>query len=262
MNSLVREFFTAGEGGIEEVFFLEEKRDLGWEEASQLCPALPRGWYELSRLISEDRIEFARDFWLSKLPFQPSVHAWIEEFFGTLDDVNVVLVRKKKEELFSPELVYSLNENRSFFRGKPAAAEEDLFRLQEEIPFPIPRDYLSFAKIHNGFGKLSEMGLLKVEKVPDARRKLIRDFIEKDLTSGDLPVDLGSLVPFYESSGLLSYQCFYADWYPGSEMGNVNVSMIDHTISDTSDPKIGMEEKAFPSFLDWLGRFLEGMSVE
>ncbi len=112
----------------------------------------------------------------------------------------------------------------------------------------------AFIKIHNGFGKLSELNLLNLEDIPSARRK-IREMVLKaphPVKSGETVVDPSSLVPFFEVSGLSSYQCFYADWYPGNEMGNVYFSGIDYTVSNTSKREAWYDNGAFPTFLEWL----------
>ena len=74
-------------------------------------------------------------------------------------------------------------------------------------------------------------------------------------------IDPENLIPFYEDYGLNSFQCFFADWYPNSEMGNVYLSGINYTISDTSDRRNWSEVKAFPHFLGWLVDYLEGMGA-
>jgi hypothetical protein len=79
--------------------------------------------------------------------------------------------------------------------------------------------------------------------------------------SGFVAVDPGTLVPFYESSGLNSFQCFYADWYPGSEMGNLYFSGLDYTVSDLTRQSAWEENGAFPTFLEWLASYLEGMEI-
>ena len=266
MNSLIRQFFSAdksGEGAFKEVLFLSESPELSWEAAEKKSSDLPRAWFELSRLSPKDRVEFTRDFWLDRLPYHPSAHPLFYEFFEQLDDVAVVLTQTDEEENLSAELVYSLGDNSCFFRGKPPCSDEDLLELRNEIRIPLPQDYLSFVRIHSGFGKLSEMGLLPLGEVANAKRRLM-DLIlrsEKRLMSGKQRVEPGSLIPFYEAFGLDSFQCFYADWYPSNEMGNVYLSGIDYTISDTSKTGTWPDSLAFPTFSDWLAYYLQGMSI-
>jgi hypothetical protein len=264
MNSLIRQFFSGSkENQFKEVRFLNEEPNITWEEISKVAFDLPRGWFELSRVSPQDRIEFTRDFWLDRIPYHPSAHPAFFEFFEQLDDVAVVLMRKIEGEPMDAELVYSFADNSSFFRGKPPCAEGDIQELKNEIEVSLPRDFLSFAKIHNGFGKLSEMGLLEIQEIADARRRVIEMILKTDkrVKSGELDVDPGALYPFFEALGLSSFQCFYSDWYPGSEMGNVYLSGIDYTISDVSNKKSWSENLAFPTFSEWLSYYLQGMNL-
>ena len=147
--------------------------------------------------------------------------------------------------------------------GEPPCGDADIQELRNEIDVSLPRDYLSFLKIHNGFGKLSEMGMLEIQEIADARRRVIEMILktEKRVRSGELIVDAGALFPFFEALGLSSFQCFYSDWYPGSEMGNVYLSGIDYTISDVSNKKSWVENLAFPTFSEWLSYYLQGMNL-
>lgn len=264
MNPLAQQFFKENkEGEFKAVLFLSEERDATWEQVSKMAFNLPRGWFELSRVRPEDRIEFTLEFWLDRLPYHPRAHPAFFEFFSLLDDVAVVLTRRKEDEPLEAELIYSLADNRSFFRGKLPCSEEDLRGLSEEIGVDLPKDFLAFAKIHNGFGKLSEMGLLEVGEIPAAKRR-VADLLlraEHGLKSGPDFVDPASLIPFYEVLGLSCFQCFYRDWYPEGEMGNVYLSGMDDTLSDVSDKKAWNEELAFPSFSEWLVSYLQGMNL-
>lgn len=264
MNSLVRSFFGGKEEtSFKEVIFLSEEPQATWDQMTKKAPDLPRGWFELSRISARDRIDFTRDFWLDRMPYHPSAHPAFFEFFEQLDDVAVVLSRKKDDEALSAELVYSLADGSTFFRGKSPCTERDIAELKSEIDVNVPLDYLSFVRIHNGFGKLSEMGVFEIGDLAYARRRVMDLLIQTDkrVKSGGADVDPGALIPFYESLGLASFQCFYTDWYPGSEMGNVYLSGIDYTLSDVSDKKAWVENLAFPTFSEWLAYYLQGMNL-
>ncbi len=267
MNALVQEFYHTsakkGESVFDSVLFLSESKE-SWEKTRALCGDLPRGWYELSRISCADRIAFTRDFWIGKLSYHPSFYKFISDFFGRLDDVDVILSRESKGAPWIAEMVYSLKENRSFFRGSPPCKEEDLAALKGSFNVILPRDYLSFLEIHNGFGKLSELGLLSAKEVISVREKLMNSLLanEKSLMNRGRVVDPGALIPFFASFGTDSYQCFFSDWYPGNEMGNVYFSGIDYTLSECSDPKEWFDQLAFPTFLDWMAFYMEGNSQE
>lgn len=264
MNSLAKQFFSkTKDSPFLNVRILTEERDFSWDEMNHVAFDLPRAWFELSRIDPVDRVEFTRDFWLDKLPYHPRAHPRFFEFFEKIDDVAVVLLQRVQEEPMDAELVYSFQDNSSFFRGKPPITESGLELLKDAVETSLPRDYLSFLSIHNGFGKLSEMGLLEAEEIPEKKRKIFDMLMESDrrIRSLDRDVDPGSLIPFYEAIGLSSYQCFYQDWYPGSEMGNIYLSGIDYTLSDLAQKDLWEQNLAFASFSEWLSRYLQGMMV-
>lgn len=260
MNTLVRKYFQE-DVHYEKVLILSEQSNSDWMDVRQKVPDMPRGWFELSCLPAEDRITFICDFWLRTLPFHPVCHASIQDFFASLDDVGVVLTKKNASWIV--QLVYSLGDNSSFFRGLVPASESACEELMGELSFAFPKDWVAFTKIHNGFGKLSELELLKVEDIPGAKRRVMEMMLRAEhfVKSGDILVDPGSLAPFFEVIGMNSFQCFYADWYPSSEMGNVYFSGIDYTLSNISCQEIWGENGAFPTFTEWLVSYLEGMSV-
>jgi len=263
MNSQIRDFFKVNgsqDPHFQEVRFLSEEKELQWEEVEKT--GLPRGWFELSQVSFEDRVEFSREFWLKRLSFHPTATPGIAEFFDQLDDVAVVICRQTKEEPWRAELVYSLADNSTFFRGLPPADEEEIDWAKKQLREDLPKDFWGFYRLHNGFGKLTELGLLPLDELQDARERLINSVIKSDrpLRMLEQWIDPSSLVPFYEEYGLGSFQCFNSEWYPSSEMGNVYFSAIDYTLSDISDRKTWAENLAYPTFLEWLTAFLEGMN--
>lgn len=227
MNELVRAYYRGGNEEFREVVFLHE----GDADA----PDLPQGWRQLAQV--EGRVGLVRDFWLSRLPFHPKVTRRIESFFAQLDDV-VPVVCRGVDEIWS-ELVYSLADGSTFFRG--LAPLRDPFPLQEAYP----RDFLSFLAVHNGFGRLSEVGLLRAEELLDRREELIEECMQSELPprfQGKL-LDPSSLFPFYESLGVL--QCFYGP------LGNLDICRLDAKMGD-------LESSIYPTFLEWLTAYLEG----
>lgn len=259
MNQLVYKYFQEEEH-FEEALFLSEHPEKDWESLLKIAPDLPRPWFELSRLTAEDRIEFSREFWLKALPYRPSMHRAILEFFRKLDDVGIVL---SLDGRWTSRLIYSFKDNSCFFQGLPPATSNRLMALEKEFDFLFPKDWMAFMKIHNGFGKLLELGVLRVEEMSDARRRVMQMVLEAKhpiMSKGHI-IDARALVPFYEAFGLNSFQCFFSDWYPEGEMGNVYFSGIDYTISDTSYGEVRESVGSFPNFLVWLISFLEGMDI-
>jgi hypothetical protein len=77
------------------------------------------------------------------------------------------------------------------------------------------------------------------------------------MTSKGAPVNPKSVIPFYESFGIPFYQCFWGEWYPQQEMGNVYFSHTTKTISDVGGTDSSAESMAFQTFVEWLMFYLE-----
>ncbi len=252
---------SAPHSHFHQVIALHHTPSLGWADAVQFAPSLCRGWYELAQLPTQDRIEFTRDFWLAKLPYHSKLNGFIIQFFASLDDLGIFLTQQKYEDPFLPHLVYSLSDNSGFFHGESPAHESEIIRLQKEFPNDIlPIDYLAFLRIHNGFTKLTDTGILPSLKVKES----YQDFqliLEKEkepiMTSGGTPVNPASLIPFYESFGMPFFQCFWKEWYPEQEMGNVYYSALDRVIATWDQKNESAETMAFQTFTDWLMFYLE-----
>lgn len=227
MNELVRAYYRGGNEEFREVVFLHE--------GDAAAPDLPLGWRQLAQV--QGRVGLVRDFWLAKLPFHPKATPRIEAFFAQLDDV-VPVVCRGVDEIWS-ELVYSMADGSTFFRG--LAPQVDSLPMQEMYP----RDFVSFLSIHNGFGRLSEVGLIRGEDLLDRRAELIEEFVQSESPvkwKGKI-LDPSALYPFYESLGVL--QCFYGP------VGNLDICALDGKMSE-------LEHAVFPTFIEWLAAFLEG----
>lgn len=259
MSALVRNYFQ--NNGFDEVLFLNELPEKPLEEVQTLCPEMPRGWFELSHLKREDRVEFTSDFWMRSFSFHPKGSTSLSSFFALLEDVGPVLFRKGA--VWDVEMIYALSQDRCFFRGKVPVKEMDLIEEMGSAEFDLPRDFLSFLRIHGGLGKLSEVGILGLKGMREAKAHLMELILHRE---DPIETDKGLLnpsflLPFYEDQGLSSFQCFYADWYPESEMGNVYFSGVDYKISNIRDRIQWTSELAFPTFLHWLAHYLGGMST-
>lgn len=247
-------------GHFHRVVALHEEPVVDWEEASNLVPTLCRGWYELARLSVQDRIEFTREFWISKLPYHPKLTDFLIGFFDSLDDIGVFLIQKKYGDPFEVTMVYSLAGNSGFFHGEPPASEADIIQLQKEFPdYILPRDYLAFLQIHNGFAKQMDTGLIKSTLMKECYDKFQMILSEEDQlsTNKNKPVNPHALIPFYQSFNLPFFQCFWSEWYPEQEMGNVYYSGFDKTIFACVKKMDCDETMAFETFLDWLMFYLE-----
>lgn len=246
------------------VIVLHEAPDIDWKVISQQVPALPKGWYELAHLPSRDRIEFLRDYWLSKLPYREKISEFLMQFFENLEDIAVYITQKKFDDPYDVHLVYNLKDDTGFYRGAPPINEEGIARIKKDFSQVIlPADYLAFLKIHDGFWKTTDStGITQSWQMRALYEKFQEMMAQVDIikTSEGKEVDPKSLIPFYESFGMPFFQCFWSDWYPEEEMGNVYFSNLTKTIACPNDPNSSQENMAFPTFLDWLKFYLERIS--
>lgn len=248
-------------GHFHQVIPLHDTPHLQWEEVKKLSPTMSRGWYELSRLSFQDRLEFTQDFWLTKLPYSPAFHEFLDSFFAGLDDIGVFLTQQKYQDPFVPHIVYSLKHNSGFFQGGVPASDEAIISLQKEFPnYILPADYLAFLQIHDGFAKFTDTGIVPsrdMKSCYDRFQMLIQETEGVVTTSNGDRVNPSLLIPFYESFGLPFFQCFWAEWYPDQEMGNVYFSLSLKKIATSINREESAETLAFQTFMDWLMFYLE-----
>jgi len=265
MNSLAFEFYEkavkdgAEESTFSKVVYLDEHTELSFDDVKNMCPEFPKGWYELRRLSAKDKIDFVQEYWKLSLAFVPNFNSFITAFFSTFDDIGIFLFEYPYEDKYTAEMVYSSADNRSFFRGSIGASRETIHQFAYQFNNTLPSDYLSFLKVHNGFAKGSDQGILPTFAVQERSQQLHEYMMNRSnlATCRGKPVEPNSLIPFYDSHGIGDFQCFYLDWRPGMDAGNVYYSSSDNTISDYTSIKNLSEQLAFSSFFDWLIFYLE-----
>ncbi len=268
MDKHVDEFYQclsedSPKGRFHDVIPLHLRTDMSWSEIVEKVPQMSRGWYELSRISAKDRIEFTYDHWCEMMPYNPRTETALEHFFASLDDIGIFLVQKMGSEPYRVEMVYSLGNNSGFYRGGLPADESDIVNLQKYFEkYILPEDYLAFLQIHNGFWKTTDCsGIARAADLSKQYEKF-QELLSKEgsiSTSKGEPVDPKSLIPFYESFGMPYYQCFWGEWYPEQEMGNVYYSSEVKAIPSVVNLK-GEDlfaALAFPTFGDWLAFYLE-----
>jgi len=267
MNPFVWQFYQNKNDieGIKDPFFefiyLDGDKKYSWDELDRMAPFFPRAWYELIQLPSQYRIEFMKATWKKILPFSPKLNVFLDLFFSKIEDIGVFLIRDFPEDNYVCELVYSLKDQKTFFRGFAPATDEDIDQLSSSFHLVLPQDYLCFLKIHNGFTKANDTGLTILENLFSTTVKL-HNQIERcslNLEVQNKPIDPKSLIPFYQCFGRDAYQCFFLDWYTKNGIGNVYYSMPENKISNI---QIGMNDLAFNSFLEWLQFYLEEVDME
>lgn len=266
MGQHTKEYFSQfsndmSKGHFHKVIALHEKPELSWESISKIAPELCKGWFELSCLSSQDRIEFTQDFWLAKEPYHPKLDEFLTKFFGSLEDIAVYITQKKYDDPYEAHLVYCLKDDAGFFRGGPPATEKELANLQKAFSnFILPADYLAFLQIHNGFHKTTDCTGLICSSYMESAYKAFQKLMDEQgilTTYKGTIVDPSKLIPFYESFGMPFFQCFWAEWYPENEMGNVYYSGMTKTISDVESNDPSSENMVFPTFTDWLMFYME-----
>ncbi|MGK5594842.1 MAG: SMI1/KNR4 family protein [Parachlamydiaceae bacterium] len=262
MDRHLKDFYQSSPEGssrgcFHKVLALHDGCQHRWEDLSTLSPSLPKGWFELVHLSSEDRISFVKEFWLSKFSSNPGFK---DHFFTQLDDICVFLVQKKFDDPFDCHMVYSLKDNGGYFKGLPPAKEQDIQRIRNAfIEFILPEDFYQFLTIHDGFSKATDTGIIKSSELEQSYQSFQEMLAKEDsiTTSLGYTVNPNTLIPFYESFGMPFFQCFWAEWYPDSEMGNVYFSGLTKTISNVKCADPTSENMAFPTFIAWLNFYLE-----
>lgn len=270
MNHHVKDFYKqfsedSPKGQFHKVIALNDSQDISWNEIHSSVPSLPRGWFELAHLKISDRIEFTRDFWIAKLPYNPHLAQFLVNFFNSIDDIQIFLVQPKFDDPFESHMVYSLKNNAGFFKGHPPVMEADILQMESDFTDVIfPKDYLSFLQIHDGLCKTTDCTGIFCSKIIKPKYEMLQHIISnlgKELTNTrGVNANPKSLIPFYESFGMPFYQCFYKDWYPEDEMGNVYYSGNTNMISDVKNLDPSSEAMAFATFSEWLIFYLETIS--
>ncbi len=267
MNTHVREFYGLDnklvETPFQDVIFLSGDKSLNFEQITSKCPNFPKGYFELCHLNLKDRIEFVASFWEKTLTYVPHVHDFYKEFFSRLEDIGVILVKKDVDIHYECHFIYSVDDDHTFYKGKPSINNEQLETLKAEFEEILPEDYLDFLKIHDGFAKDGDLGLIHSSDLLRERRLLqtkLASLPQKALFQGSqLLPDM--LIPFYKSFGLDIYQCFVKGWYPDKGMGNTLFSLSEGYLSDYNDLMSSAKNLAFPTFLDWLMFYMEVIDV-
>ncbi len=267
MDNHVNDYFSESsdqtpKGNFHKVIAVHNSPEITWKSFSQKIPDLCKGWFELVHLPSKDRIEFTRDFWLTKLPYHPNLNDFLIRFFDSVDDIGLFITQQKFDDPFEAHLIYNLKGGNSFFRGACPATEDRIMRLQKLFPdIILPDDYLAFLQIHDGFCKTTDCtGIISSKKMEETYQRFQALLAQEEPPQegyAQQSFDPKTLIPFYESFGMPFFQCFWSEWYPEHEMGNVYYSGLTKTISNVKNNNSSIENMAFQTFTDWLMFYLE-----
>jgi len=241
-----------------DIIFLNEKSS--FDELKKVAPTLPRGWFELLFLDNRDRIDFVKQFWQAKLLYNVKTHETLIKFFQRVDDIYVVLTRDINQEYFEANLVYSTINEKVFFRAKPPLTDEEISYISNRFFNFLPRDFLSFLKVHNGFAKTNDIGILDATALSEFTLFFIQEISSKGkvIKCGDESINPQSLIPFYQSNDF-NFQCFYLDWYPSISIGNLFYSSRENSLSDYHNSF--NDNMSFFTFFDWLIFYIEDVDV-
>ncbi|MCH9626039.1 MAG: hypothetical protein S4CHLAM123_12280 [Chlamydiales bacterium] len=248
---------------FQKVIALHASPEIEWEEISKLIPFLPRGWFELARLPVQDRIEFTQDYWLSQIPNDSDKGLRLErqllDFFENLEEIGIFATQTHQSSFFDVHMVYSLKNGMGFFQGSPPASDEKIEGLINRFErVVLPSDFLAFLRIHDGFSKYTDTGMIPTKDMARIYQRLQRLLADDTLINPEgVALNPNSLIPFYESYGLHCYQCFCTDWLPEGGIGNLFFAEHERTLSHLIDRKNKGKNLAFASFLEWLIFYLE-----
>ncbi|MFA6119387.1 MAG: SMI1/KNR4 family protein [Parachlamydiales bacterium] len=258
MNNSVAEYYQKNLiSGFEDIIIVEKETKASFEELKKLAPNFPKAWHELSQLDLSDKIEFSSLFFSKTIPYLPHIYPKVLDFFSNLEDLSVIMSKKPKLPNYDVELVYSMMNDSTFFRGRPPLDSFSISLVNRQFNESLPHDFLSFLKIHNGFAKNNDSGVIEAENIYDVTNNML-DLIEdqkKIVTCNNQIIDPKDLIFFYQSYQKVDFQCFYNRWVSNSDIGNVYYSYSDSTISNFHDK--ATENMAFATFLDWLVFYLE-----
>lgn len=268
MDEHIKDFFCQfsdknPHGQFHKVIALHDAPDGEFELIARALPAASRGWLELAQLPTLDRIELTKDFWQTKMRDYPRFSHFLDKFFATIQDIGIYITQHRFDDPLCCHMVYSLPNESGFFRGMLPASEDDLITIQSYFSeWVLPADYLAFLQVHNGFAKTTDCTGITATTCLVKNYEHFQNFLNQQdplFTSKGKPVDSKALIPFYESFGMPFYQCFWGEWHPEGEMGNVYYSGLTHSIIDPDNDVGTAEQMAFSTFSDWLIFYLEGI---
>ena len=261
MDRPLLEYYTARSpqypaGHFHAVIDLETHLKMGWEKLVQICPSLPHGWFELVHLADVDRMELMQEHWLLKISPHSKIKEAIAKFFLSLDHIGVFLSQRTYDDPFEPELIYRLSGSGEFFRGRPGATLEEIGGLQKEfVEYILPVDYTSFLRIHDGFAKRRDIGMLGSRDLALACIDFQEVLEEASVSISHFSIPPKALIPFYQSSQGADFQCFWNDGTALQRSGEGIDPPPTVGVTARIDPK--KEPHSFPTFLDWLIFYLE-----
>lgn len=219
---------------------------LSWKEVTKQAPRVPRGWYELMGFPKQDRLQFFLEFWLTTLECESTI---IRRFFDILDSIDVYIYRIGKKP-YEVCMLYSSKDGLHEFHGAPPLAS-----CFYNPPILGDSVYQSFFRIHNGFGKYDDLGILPYRSLGKAQHELSKQLRHHGVLSREESCLSCGFFPFYGYPEATSYQCFLCD--PEVRQGRPSPNICVNTnFLENLEPDFSHYSQFKTSFLEWLEDYL------
>lgn len=233
-----------------------------WSSLCTVVPLCPKGWYELTKFSSKERISLVKDFWLSQLCqsfVEQDELTKIENFFNCLEDIVICAFKSNYETHFNVKMIYLIKDSIIFFSGNPPFSHNyDYLKLQ--LWNDLPESYYKFFNIHDGFSCCDDLGIISTKKISRIYYQF-QDYLEKEeLISIYKGLNLSSFIPFYGGSLVHSYQCFLVN-LPFDKEEPLNAPFLESDLMCLNSLLVNsssslFDHNIFSSFITWLGCYL------
>lgn len=233
-----------------------------WSSISKIVPSLPKGWYELTKFSSKERIHLVKEFWLSQLcqGFVERDELFkIEKFFNSLEDIVICAFQECSKNFFNVKMIYLLKDSPVFFYGNPPFSL-GCEQLKQQLWNDLPKSYYNFFNIHDGFACYDDLGIISIKNLSRIYHQF-QDYLEKEeIISTYKELNLSLFIPFYGGNLVHSYQCFLSNSCFDKEEP-LNVPFLENDLMFLSNLLVHscssfFEHNIFSSFITWLGCYL------
>lgn len=246
---------------LSDCFSLNARPHFTWEELLSFFPSsppfsVPRIWFDVSKLTQQVGKKFLQDLWLNAFPYLPKLYEAIMRFFSRIERVEVCLGKHRTgRQEYGIFLIYAMRDSQEVRWGGPPLLERSIVQWQQHFPVDLPEEFLSFFRIHNGFSKNREEGILRADQLLPEHQKLTA-LQEKCGDTGKGSSEWRTLsnvlFPFYRFGQGNGCQCF--DVKERNDEGRADLLCV--TTARDGIPCEEESERALP-FVDWLIHYLD-----
>lgn len=213
---------------------------------------ISKGWLELLRLSSLDRITMVKLFWQHVLRGSDLMHAAIDQFFHLVTRLDVCLLQDKHRYMPSVIMLYELGER--CYLGYPPLinTEEDLLSKLHHFPGLGDDLFTRFFFLHNGFRMPHDHGIF-----PDTMWSRVHYEIHHMLENdGDQDWYLSGLFPFYGYEQNFHYRCFLFDPEIRREYSSPSIILDCNRAQNWFWDQFWLDPNFYASFEEWLVSYL------